>query len=162
MRISPRISRVFDHTDRPSTGLAAIAQGSNARSAFFVSFSLTRPQIVDVQGTRLGRDVGPQKQARFIGGHAHWTRQIGRVHDPANGHRLHHHHGGAFDDPRQWTRSGRDPSQLTTCDLWHEHDHVRRSSVHLVHIGGTCSHSQVRGTRAYIEPFTKASLRRRG
>ncbi len=162
MRLSPRISRVFGHTDRPSTGPAAIARGSDARSARTASFSSTGPRTVDVQGTGPGRDVGARKQVRSVGGHAHRTRQVGRVHDPADGDRSHRHHGGASDDPRPWTRSERDPSRLTTRDLRRGHDRVRRSSVHRVRIGGTRGHSKVRGTCAHVEPFPKVTLRGRG
>ncbi len=78
-----------------------------------------------MQGTGLGRDAGPRKQARFIGGHAHRTRQISRVHDPADGHCSHRHRGGASYDLRPWRQSGRDPCRLMTRDLWRGHDHVR-------------------------------------
>jgi len=74
-RLSPRISRVFGHIDHPSTDLAVTARGSNARSAFFTSFSSTGPRTVDMQGTRFGRDIGPGKQGRCLSGHAHRTRQ---------------------------------------------------------------------------------------
>ncbi len=65
--------------------------GIDTRNAFSASSSSTRPQIMDAQGTRFSRDVGPRKQARFVGGHAHRTRQIGRVHDTPNGRRSHRH-----------------------------------------------------------------------
>jgi hypothetical protein len=45
--------------------------GSNTRSAFSLSSSLIGPWMMDMQRTRLGCDIRPQKYAWFIGGHAH-------------------------------------------------------------------------------------------
>ncbi len=44
MRLSPRISRVFGHTDRPSTDLATTTRRSNTRGAFSMSSSSTGPR----------------------------------------------------------------------------------------------------------------------
>ncbi|CAK9208412.1 unnamed protein product [Sphagnum troendelagicum] len=147
--------------NHPSTGLAATTRGSNARSVS-ASSSSTGPRTLDLQGTGLGRDAGPRQYGRPVGGHAHRTRQVGHVHDPVDGDRLHRHRGGASNDPCPRTRSGRDSSRLTTRDLRRGHDHVRRPSVHRVRIGATRGHSEVRGTRAHVEPFAKASLHRGG
>jgi hypothetical protein len=42
------------------------------------------------------------------------------------------------------------------------HSSTKKVGVRLVRIGGTCDHSEVCGTRTYVEPFAKASLPRRG
>ncbi|CAM6063086.1 unnamed protein product [Sphagnum tenellum] len=132
---------MFGPTDHPSTGLAATTRGSNARSVS-ASSSSTGPRTLDLQGTGLGRDAGPRQYGRPVGGHAHRTRQVGHVHDPVDGDRLHRHRGGASNDPCPRTRSGRDSSRLTTRDLRRGHDHVRRPSVHRVRIGATRGHSE--------------------
>ncbi|CAM6054085.1 unnamed protein product [Sphagnum tenellum] len=104
VRVSARVPRVFEPADlKPSTGPVVAAPGSNARSAFSARSSSTGPRTVVMQGTRLGHDVGPRKQARPVGGHAHQTRKIGRVHDPVDGHRSHRHRDCASGDPRPRT-----------------------------------------------------------